>query len=368
MDEDKRRARSLRPHQQWLSAIAHGTLPDGVIHPHFLAHRSISLSELSTHTTPGNAWIAIKGEVYDISAYLDFHPAGAKVLLNVAGTDATAVFLTIHPYVTVSTLLSSFRVGSLDIGSEVKGGTVWVDLLPHVRAFNGSNSSSSSSSTAQTQQKFLDEISPQARDAVNRGSLIVTASGAAWGINNHVNFSSGGGIAIIAERGRANDALAAFERAITGKILKSTTTNGPYVSIVIDARNNNNDSGTSTSSLGETYDIIKKAVALLLKFPTTSKTTVSIAVIVNDNNALSKFSGDDSTLISLIHIIDIPTQGFSAPLFTRLFSVGALPKPHAQLIVIVLPSACGKTWETSLDTALRNSYYLATQCLVADPE
>ena len=56
------------------------------------ALQKVTVGELRRHATAESAWVAIEGKVYDLS-FTDFlgrHPGGRKVLLAMAGTDATA--------------------------------------------------------------------------------------------------------------------------------------------------------------------------------------------------------------------------------------------------------------------------------------
>lgn len=39
-----------------------------------------------------DAWTAINGKVYNMTAYLPFHPGGEKELMRVAGRDGTKLF------------------------------------------------------------------------------------------------------------------------------------------------------------------------------------------------------------------------------------------------------------------------------------
>ena len=36
-----------------------------------------------------SCWVIIKGEVYDVTNFLDDHPGGAAIILKYGGTDAT---------------------------------------------------------------------------------------------------------------------------------------------------------------------------------------------------------------------------------------------------------------------------------------
>eukprot|EP00955_Chlamydomonas_euryale_P051232 354819-Chlamydomonas_euryale.AAC.2 len=76
--------------------------------------RGISRDELRAHRSPGDAWIALKGKVYDVTSYLSYHPGGARVLLGAAGTDATRLFQKHHAWVDADYLLSASTVGWLE--------------------------------------------------------------------------------------------------------------------------------------------------------------------------------------------------------------------------------------------------------------
>lgn len=49
-------------------------------------------SVLKVHNTREDAWSAFNGKVYNITAYLSFHPGGEKELMRVAGRDGTKLF------------------------------------------------------------------------------------------------------------------------------------------------------------------------------------------------------------------------------------------------------------------------------------
>jgi cytochrome b involved in lipid metabolism len=54
--------------------------------------KSINLSELSKHNKSNDCWVAIRGNVYDVTSYLDEHPGGADLILNYCGEDATSAY------------------------------------------------------------------------------------------------------------------------------------------------------------------------------------------------------------------------------------------------------------------------------------
>lgn len=53
------------------------------------AVRRITLAEVSRHDGAQSCWLAIDGAVYDVSPYLDEHPAPPAVLLGWCGREAT---------------------------------------------------------------------------------------------------------------------------------------------------------------------------------------------------------------------------------------------------------------------------------------
>ena len=57
----------------------------------------ISLEELARHRTADDCWLALQGQVYDVTAFLDRHPGGGGILLKFAGQDASRVFAAKHP-------------------------------------------------------------------------------------------------------------------------------------------------------------------------------------------------------------------------------------------------------------------------------
>jgi len=58
--------------------------------------RTVTVEELKKHTTDDDAWVALYGKVYDFSNFLEEHPAGPESILNLAGTDGTDTFETVH--------------------------------------------------------------------------------------------------------------------------------------------------------------------------------------------------------------------------------------------------------------------------------
>lgn len=70
---------------------------DKVVSPPDIGKKTIHSTELARHNTKESCWVAIKGEVYDLTDFVPNHPGGPDVILKYAGKDVTAIFEPIHP-------------------------------------------------------------------------------------------------------------------------------------------------------------------------------------------------------------------------------------------------------------------------------
>ncbi|KXJ87094.1 cytochrome b5-like heme/steroid binding domain-containing protein, partial [Microdochium bolleyi] len=58
--------------------------------------RRFSAREIARHNHARDCWIVINGDVYDCTDFAARHPGGAKIILGVAGKDATKKFDKYH--------------------------------------------------------------------------------------------------------------------------------------------------------------------------------------------------------------------------------------------------------------------------------
>ncbi|CAN8076643.1 unnamed protein product [Agarophyton chilense] len=79
--------------------------------------RRITWSELARHNTMEDAWIAIKGRVYDVTDFAKRHPGG-DIIFTAAGTDATDVYSGFHASTDAWRLLPPLCVGQIDFTTE----------------------------------------------------------------------------------------------------------------------------------------------------------------------------------------------------------------------------------------------------------
>ncbi|XP_052241631.1 cytochrome b5 reductase 4-like isoform X3 [Dreissena polymorpha] len=75
----------------------------------------VSTEELQKHNTEKDCWIALRGKVYNVSAYMDFHPGGIPEMMRGAGKDATSLFDEIHKWVNAESMLEKCLVGRLKV-------------------------------------------------------------------------------------------------------------------------------------------------------------------------------------------------------------------------------------------------------------
>ena len=74
---------------------------------------SISLAEVAKHTTKGDCWIAVNGQVLNVTAFLKDHPGGELPILTFAGKDASKEFNMIHPPDVISKYAPYAVIGKL---------------------------------------------------------------------------------------------------------------------------------------------------------------------------------------------------------------------------------------------------------------
>ncbi len=82
-----------------------------------IGEKLIPPSDLAAHATPENCWMAIRGAVHDVSAYLPEHPSRPDIVLPWCGKESTEAYETKmkwrphSPY--ADELLANYRIGTL---------------------------------------------------------------------------------------------------------------------------------------------------------------------------------------------------------------------------------------------------------------
>lgn len=75
---------------------------------------SYTLEEVAKHNTAKDCWLVIYGKVYDVTRFLDEHPGGDEVMLNVTGKDSTDDFEDVGHSTGARMQLEEFFVGNFD--------------------------------------------------------------------------------------------------------------------------------------------------------------------------------------------------------------------------------------------------------------
>lgn len=79
---------------------------------------TVENAELAKHNNRQSCWLAIHGEVWDATNFIDQHPGGANLILKLAGKDASDEYELFHsPELVRDTLGSSARKGTIDIST-----------------------------------------------------------------------------------------------------------------------------------------------------------------------------------------------------------------------------------------------------------
>ncbi|KAJ5198453.1 Cytochrome b5 [Penicillium cinerascens] len=72
-----------------------------------------TMKDVAAHNTKTDLWIVIHGQVFDITEYLQDHPGGADVLVETAGTDATAAYEDVGHSEDAREIMQPYLVGVL---------------------------------------------------------------------------------------------------------------------------------------------------------------------------------------------------------------------------------------------------------------
>ena len=80
-----------------------------------------TVAQVASHSSSGSCWLIISDKVYDVTAYIPFHPGGQNRIISRCGTDSTSAFLTSsagHAHSqSAKNLLAGYYIGDLDTGT-----------------------------------------------------------------------------------------------------------------------------------------------------------------------------------------------------------------------------------------------------------
>ncbi|XP_030014189.1 cytochrome b5 reductase 4 [Sphaeramia orbicularis] len=73
----------------------------------------VTQEELQKHNTRDDCWTCIRGMVYNVTPYMDYHPGGEEELMKAAGIDGTDLFDQVHRWVNYESMLKECLVGRM---------------------------------------------------------------------------------------------------------------------------------------------------------------------------------------------------------------------------------------------------------------
>uniref|UniRef100_A0A665WQB6 Cytochrome b5 reductase 4 n=1 Tax=Echeneis naucrates TaxID=173247 RepID=A0A665WQB6_ECHNA len=73
----------------------------------------VTQEELQKHNTREDCWTCIRGMVYNVTPYMDYHPGGEEELMKAAGIDGTGLFDQVHRWVNYESMLKECLVGRM---------------------------------------------------------------------------------------------------------------------------------------------------------------------------------------------------------------------------------------------------------------
>jgi flavocytochrome c len=89
-----------------------------------------SLDEVAKHTTKGDCWVVVGGQVLNVTSFLPNHPGGELAILTFAGKDATEEFNMIHPPDVIPKYAPDAIIGMVGSGAPAGGATAPAAAAP----------------------------------------------------------------------------------------------------------------------------------------------------------------------------------------------------------------------------------------------
>ncbi|KAM4735856.1 cytochrome b5 reductase 4 isoform 2-T2 [Anableps anableps] len=81
----------------------------------------VTQDELQKHNKREDCWTCIRGMVYNVTPYMDYHPGGEEELMKAAGIDGTDLFDQVHRWVNYESMLKECLVGRMAMKAATPG-------------------------------------------------------------------------------------------------------------------------------------------------------------------------------------------------------------------------------------------------------
>lgn len=76
-------------------------------------YKEYTMEEVSQHNNPPSIWTVYKGDVYDITMYVDSHPGGVEILKPIYGKDMTELYDKNHSYIKIQNFIGPLKIGTI---------------------------------------------------------------------------------------------------------------------------------------------------------------------------------------------------------------------------------------------------------------
>ena len=76
-------------------------------------YKEYTLEEVAKHNALPSVWSIYKGDVYDITMFINVHPGGKKILEKVYGKDMTPLFNKFHGYINIVNQIGPLKIGTV---------------------------------------------------------------------------------------------------------------------------------------------------------------------------------------------------------------------------------------------------------------
>ncbi|OKL62042.1 hypothetical protein UA08_02940 [Talaromyces atroroseus] len=81
---------------------------------------SFTMEDVARHKSRSDLWVVIHGKVYDVTKYVQDHPGGPDLLVDVAGQDGTAAYEDVGHSEDAGEILGTYLIGDLEGAIEYK--------------------------------------------------------------------------------------------------------------------------------------------------------------------------------------------------------------------------------------------------------
>ncbi|KAM5166706.1 cytochrome b5 reductase 4 isoform 4-T4 [Callospermophilus lateralis] len=102
----------------------------------------VTEEELKKHNKKEDCWICIRGFVYNVSSYMEFHPGGEDELMRAAGSDGTDLFDQVHRWVNYESMLKECLVGRMAVKPAIPKGLLLKSQMTDISTKEGPSSPS----------------------------------------------------------------------------------------------------------------------------------------------------------------------------------------------------------------------------------